>query len=89
MSIANHTPTSNNPVNYSNPFANTERVKNFVKRLHDFLPNLEQEYESLKTLQAKKPNEKFPIKMDNLAAIYQAAGPLYDLYITQAPNSNN
>jgi hypothetical protein len=50
---------------------------------------LEQEFNDLEALQAKNPNEKFPIKMDNLAAIYQAEKPLYDLYVTKAPNRHS
>ena len=89
MSIENHNIGNNNPVNYARVGSNTERIVKFVKYLHEFLPCLEEEYNNLEALQAKNPNAKFPIKMDNLAAIYQAAKPLYDLYVTKAPNRHN
>ena len=89
MSIANHNTGNNNPVNYAKVDNNTEKVIKFIKYLHKFLPCLEKEYNDLETLQAKNPNEKFPVKMDNLAAIYQAEKPLYDLYVTKAPNRHN
>ncbi len=89
MSIANHNIGNNASVSYAKVGSNTERIVNFIKYLHNFLPCLEQEYNDLEALQAKNPNEKFPIKMDNLAAIYQAEGPLYDLYITKAPNRHS
>ena len=86
MSIANHTIGNVNPVSYAKVGSNTERVVKFIKYLHEFLPCLEQEFNDLEALQAKNPNDKFPIKMDNLAAIWQAEGPLYDLYVKKAPN---
>lgn len=89
MSIANHNIGNNNPVNYASVGSNTERIVKFVKYLHEFLPCLEEEYNNLEALQAKNPNAKFPIKMDNLAAIYQAEKALYDLYVTKAPNRHN
>lgn len=89
MSIANHNVGNNNPVSYAKVDNNTERIVKFVKYLHEFLPCLEKEYNDLEALQAKNPNEKFPIKMDNLAAIWQAEGPLYDLYVKKAPNRHN
>jgi len=89
MSIANHNIGNNNPVSYAKVGSNTERIIKFVKYLHDFLPCLEKEFNDLEALQARNPNEKFPIKMDNLAAIYQAAEPLYDLYVTKAPNRHS
>lgn len=82
MSIATHNSSNgNNKVSYAKIGSNTERIIKFVKYLHDFLPCLEKEYNDLESLQAKNPNDKFPIKMDNLAAIYQAEGPLYELYV--------
>lgn len=81
MSIQTHNTGGNIPVSYAKVGNNTERVIKFIKDLHNFLPCLEQEYNELESLQAKNPNDKFPIKMDNLAAIYQAAGPLYELYV--------
>ena len=89
MSIANHNVGNNNPVSYAKVDSNTERIVKFVKYLHEFRSCLEKEYNDLEALQAKNPNAKFPIKMDNLAAIYQAEGPLYDLYVTKAPNRHS
>jgi hypothetical protein len=89
MSIANHNIGNGNIVSYAKVGSNTERIVKFVKYLHDFLPCFEQEFNDLEALQAKNPNEKFPIKMDNLAAIYQAEKPLYDLYVTKAPNRHS
>ena len=89
MSIANHNVENSNPVSYAKVDSNTERIVKFVKYLHEFLPCLEKEYNDLERLQARNPNEKFPIKMNNLAAIYQAEKPLYDLYVTKAPNRHN
>lgn len=86
MSIATHNAVNNNPVSHAKVGSNTERIVKFIKYLHDFLPCLEQEYNDLEALQARNPNEKFPIKMDNLAAIYQAEKPLYDLYVAKVPN---
>ena len=85
MSIANHNLENSNPVSYAKVDSNTERIVKFVKYLHDFLPCLEKEYNDLERLQARNPNEKFPIKMNNLAAIYQAEKPLYELYVVKAP----
>lgn len=81
MSIANHQSGGSSPVSYAKVGSNTEKVEKFIKYLHDFLPCLEQEYNDLERLQARNPNDKFPIKMDNLAAIYQAEKPLYELYV--------
>jgi hypothetical protein len=89
MSIANHNVENSNPVSYAKVDSNTEKIIEFVKYLHEFLPCLEKEYNDLERLQARNPNEKFPIKMNNLAAIYQAEKPLYDLYVTKAPNRHN
>jgi hypothetical protein len=89
MSIANHNVENSNPVSYAKVDSNTEKIIKFVKYLHEFLPCLEKEYNDLERLQARNPNEKFPIKMNNLAAIYQAEKPLYDLYVTKAPNRHN
>lgn len=89
MSIANHNIGNNNPVSYARVGSNTERIVKFVKYLHEFLPCLEEEYNNLEALQAKNPNAKFPVKMDNLAAIYQAEKALYDLYVIKAPNKHN
>ena len=89
MSIANHNTGNSKPVSYVKVGSNTEKIVEFVKYLHEFLPCLEKEYNDLETLQAKNPNEKFPIKMDNLAAIYQAEKPLYDLYVVKTPNHHN
>lgn len=82
MSIATHNKgDSNTSISYAKVGSNTERIIKFIKYLHEFRSALEQEYNDLEALQAKKPNDKFPIKMDNLAAIYQAEGPLYELYV--------
>lgn len=89
MSIANHNVGNNTSVSYAKVGSNTERIVKFVKYLHDFLPCLEKEYNDLEDLQKKNPNDKFPIKMDNLAAIWQAEGPLYDLYVRKAPNRHS
>ena len=89
MSIATPNSGNINSVNYAKVGSNTDKIVKFVNYLHEFLPCLEQEYNDLEALQAKSPNQKFPIKMDNLAAIYQAEGPLYDLYVTKAPNRSN
>ena len=69
------------PASYAKVSNHTERVIKFVEDLHNFLPCIKEEFDDLEDRQAKFPNDKFPIKMDNLAAIYQAAGPLYELYV--------
>lgn len=89
MSIANHNVGNTSSVSHAKVGSNTERIVKFIKYLHDFLPCLEKEYNELEALQAKNPNEKFPVKMDCLAAIYQAEKPLYDLYVTKAPNRHS
>ena len=89
MSIANHNVGNTSSVSCAKVGSNTERIVKFIKYLHDFLPCLEQEFNDLEALQAMNPNNKFPIKMNNLAAIYQAEKPLYDLYVTKAPNRHS
>ena len=84
MSIQTHN-FGSAAVSYAKVSDNTDRIVKFIKYLHDFLPVIEQEYNDLERLQQSKPNQKFPIKMDNLAAIYQAAEPLYELYVAKAP----
>lgn len=60
---------------------NTEKVEKFAKYLHDFLPVLEQEFNDLDKLSERYKNEVFPIKMQALSAIYNAAQPLYEWYV--------
>ena len=60
---------------------NTEKVEKFAKYLHDFLPVLEMEFNELDRLSGKYQNEVFPIKMQALSAIYNAAQPLYEWYV--------
>jgi hypothetical protein len=86
VNISNYKAEKATPVSYAKISNNTERIIKFVEYLHEFLPCLEQEFNDLQELQEKYPNDKFPTKMENLAAIYQAEKPLYDLYVTKAPN---
>lgn len=60
---------------------NTEKVEKFAKYLHDFLPVLEMEFNELDRLSERYKNEVFPIKMQALSAIYNAAQPLYEWYV--------
>ena len=46
--------------------------------------DIEKEFDELESRQSISPNEIFPVKMEALAAIYQAAGPLYEWYCTRA-----
>lgn len=69
-----------NPTGYAKLNSNTEKVEKFAAYLHDFLPVLEQEFDDLEKLSEKHSNEVFPIKMQALSDIYNAAGPLYEWY---------
>lgn len=64
--------------------SNTQKVQLFAQYLHDILPVLEKEFDDLDALNEVKPNEIFPIKMQALASIYQAAKPLYEWYVEKA-----
>ena len=81
--IGNYSNAGNpaNPTNYAKPGSNTERIESFAKYLHDFLPVLTQEFDELEKLSEKFSNKVFPIKMQALSAIYNAAGPLYEWYV--------
>lgn len=70
-----------NPTSYVKFSSNTEKVESFAKYLHDFLPVLTQEFDELEKLSEKFSNKVFPIKMQALSAIYNAAGPLYEWYV--------
>lgn len=73
-----------NTINYAKMENNTMKIQKFVEYLHEFLPVIKKEFDDLDALNEKKPNQVFPIKMEALAAIYQAAGPLYEWYIEKA-----
>lgn len=78
--IGNHIKSIEGPTGSNN----TERIQQFAKYLHNFLPCLEKEYDELEKRQSDKPNNVFPIKMKALAYIYEAAGPLYEWYCLKA-----
>ena len=73
-----------NPLSYAKISNNAERIQAFVKQLHDFLPVIEAEFNDLEDRQSKNPNEIFPIKMQALSDLYNAAGPLYEWYVEKA-----
>ena len=76
--------TAENPLSYAKISSNTERVQAFVQQLHDFLPVITAEFDDLEDRQAKNPNEIFPIKMQALNDLYNAAQPLYEWYCEKA-----
>lgn len=84
--IGNYNSITNveNDIRYAKVSNNTKRVQMFARYLHDFLPVLEQEFDSLEALSKARPNEVFPIKMQALSDIYKAAEPLYEWYVQKA-----
>lgn len=70
-----------NPIGYAKIGTNTQKIQKFVEYLHEFLPVIQQEFDDLESLNEKRPNEIFPIKMQALSDIYKAAGPLYEWYV--------
>lgn len=82
--IGNYSANTGKPVDYTKVNSTTQKVKNFAKYLHDFLPVLQQEFDSLESINEVKPNEVFPIKMQALSDIYNAAQPLYEWYVEKA-----
>lgn len=65
---------------------NTTKIQKLVQYLYDMRPALEKEYDDLASLQASRPNEIFPIKMEALATVYKAIEPLYMWYIDKVKN---
>ena len=84
--IGNYSANTGKPVDYTKVNSTTQKVKNFAKYLHDFLPVLQEEFDDLEKRQAIKANEVFPIKMQALSDIYNAAQPLYEWYCEKAKN---
>ena len=83
--IGNYNSTNNadNPISYAKTNDYTEKVRNFVKYLHEFLPVLEKEFDDLEIRAASKPCQAFDDKMSGLSAIYQAEKKLYEWYIVK------
>lgn len=82
--IGNYSANAGKPVQYVKTNDTTKKIQNFAKYLHDFLPVLQAEFDSLESINAAKPNEVFPIKMQALSDIYNAAQPLYEWYVEKA-----
>lgn len=82
--IGNYSANSGKPVQYVKTNDTAKKIQNFAKYLHDFLPVLQAEFDSLESINAAKPNEVFPIKMQALSDIYNAAQPLYEWYVEKA-----
>lgn len=82
--IGNYSANAGKPVQYVKTNNTTKKIQNFAKYLHDFLPVLQAEFDSLESINAAKPNEVFPIKMQALSDIYNAAQPLYEWYVEKA-----
>ena len=76
--------TPSQPVSYARLDSNTKKVQEFAKYLHNMLPVLEEEFDSLERLSKTHNNDVFPIKMSALSEIYRAAGPLYEWYVEKA-----
>lgn len=82
--ISNYNANAGKPVQYVKTNDTTKKIQNFAKYLHDFLPVLQAEFDSLESINEVKPNEVFPIKMQALSDIYNAAQPLYEWYVAKA-----
>lgn len=82
--ISNYNANAGKPVQYVKVNDTTKKVQKFAKYLHDFLPVLQAEFDSLESINEVKPNEVFPIKMQALSDIYNAAQPLYEWYVAKA-----
>ncbi len=88
MSIQTYKRTDlNEPFSYSKVGNATEKIQKFVKYLHDFLPVIEEEFNDLEKRSKTSPNEIFPIKMNALQDIYNAAEPLYKWYVERRKQS--
>lgn len=70
--------------NYQNTNPPSNKVAHFAKWLHDFAPILKEEHDKLQTLNERKPNKIFPIKIKALEEITNAAKPLYEWYVEKA-----
>lgn len=84
MTIENYNKIEQAPISYASKSTYTERVQNFVKYLHEFLPILKQEFEDLAEKAEVKPCKPFDDKMKGLSAIYNAEKDLYYWYIEKA-----
>lgn len=82
--ISNYSANAGKPVQYVKTNDTTKKIQNFAKYLHDFLPVLQAEFDSLESINEVRPNEVFPIKMQALSDIYNAAQPLYEWYVEKA-----
>ena len=82
--IGNYSANADKPVQYVKTNDTTKKIQNFAKYLHDFLPVLQAEFDSLESINGAKPNKVFPIKMQALSDIYNAAQPLYEWYVEKA-----
>ena len=82
--ISNYNANTEKQVQYIKVNDTTKKVQSFAKYLHDILPVLQEEFDSLESINEVKPNEIFPIKMQALSDIYNAAGPLYEWYVEKA-----
>ena len=84
--IGNYNANAGRPVQYVKTNDTTKKIQNFAKYLHDFLPVLQKEFDDLEARNEVKPNEIFPIKMQALSDIYNAAQPLYEWYVEKSKN---
>lgn len=75
---------NSNHYSYAKTGEKTTRIQQFAEKLHEFLPEIQKEFDALEELNKEKPNPIFPIKMQALATIYKAAGPLYEWYVQKA-----
>lgn len=60
----------------------TMKIEKFVQYLHDFIPTITEEFNSLEEKSKIKPNKAFDDKMAGLAAIFNAEKDLYYWYVT-------
>lgn len=77
-------PAVEKKANYTKMSENAIKVKKFAEYLYNFREVLREEFEELDSLNERKPNDVFPIKMRALSDIYQASEPLYEWYVAKA-----
>lgn len=82
MSIETYNKNNVAPISHAKKEDCTLKIEKFVQYLHEFLPVIEEEFNSLESKSKVKPNKAFDDKMAGLAAIFNAEKDLYYWYVT-------
>ena len=69
------------PISYAKKEFYSDKIRNFVEKLHNFIPVIIQEFDDLEKRSQTKPCKAFDDKMAGLSAIYNAEKSLYYWYV--------